>query len=98
MPNSATFRNNWTIDWGWTSPPGVPNGIQALPSLKAKAGLGVNLGRLPGATELGWSESNQDWEPLGDITNPRPLATGAPPAESLGVAENALPHLSTTQI
>ena len=45
------------------------------------AGLGVNLGRFPGANELGWSGSSQDWEPLGETTKPRPLATGAPPAD-----------------
>ncbi len=97
MPNSMTFKKVWTIDWHCTSPPGVPKGINTLPSFIASAGLGVNLGRLPGCSDAGWSASSQLWEPLEDRMNPRPLAIGALPKLSLGVAEKALPHRSTTE-
>ena len=65
--------------------------------VEAMAGLGVRRGRFHGSSEDGCLESSQFWEPRPDGVKPRPGTTGTPPRLSLGVAENALPHLSTTQ-
>ena len=58
---------------------------------RASAGLGVNRGRLPGATLEAWPGTAHDCEPRVDGTKPRPGITGPSHEESLGVAENALP-------
>ena len=47
------FMKTCIMAWVCTSPPGVPNGIFILPGWIAIAGLGVNRGRLPGATPDG---------------------------------------------
>ena len=91
------LRNSWTIDVHWVSPPGVPKGMNSLPSLKAMAGFGVSLGRFQGWRLDGWLGSSHDWEPRDDIWRPRPGTIGLPASGSLGVAENALPHRSTVQ-
>ena len=82
----------------WVSPPGVPNGMNSLPSLKAMAGFGVSRGRFHGwRASTGGRGSSHDWEPRDDICMPRPGTMGLPASGSLGVAENALPHRSTVQ-
>ena len=96
MPWAMTLSRTWSIAWTWTSPPGVPKGITQPSGRRASAGLGVSRGRLPGAIALGWSGSNQDWLPRGEITQPTPGGTG-PLKPSLGVAEKTLPRRSTTQ-
>jgi hypothetical protein len=63
----------------------------------ASAGLQVSRGRLPGITLEGWRGSVQELSPRGEITQPSPGKIGVLAEPSLGVAENALPMLSTTQ-
>src|SRR2546421_8561506 len=77
VPNRLMLRNTCSIACVCTSPPGVPNGIAILPGCIAIAGLGVSLGRLPGATPDGWLGSPQFWLPRGDGMMPSPGTTGA---------------------
>src|SRR5687767_5657728 len=96
MPKTLTLRNTWSIACGCTSPPGVPNGMNALPFLNAIAGLGVSRGRLPGATDDGCVGSAHDCVPRPEQTIPTPGMTGVLFEPSLGVHEKALPSLSMT--
>src|SRR5215470_6314578 len=97
MPKAVTLRNTWSIACCWTSPPGVPNGMNNRPSRNTMAGAGVRRGRLPGATSLACPGASQPCEPRGDTTQPTPGTTGESTDGSLGVAENPLPAESTTQ-
>ena len=54
----------------------MPKGINNRRSLRTIAGLGVNRGLLPGPIELGCLGSSHDWEPLGEMINPRPGTIG----------------------
>src|SRR5262249_14348853 len=83
--------------WTCTSPPGAPNGITLPSSRTAIAGLGVSLGRLPGATPEGWRGSRRDCVPRPEGTMPRPGITGERHEPSDGVADIALPQRSTAQ-
>ena len=96
MPKCSTLSSTWSIAWICMSPPGQPNGITEPSSRTAIAGLGVSRGRLPGATPAGWAGSGRDCRPRSDGTMPRPGITGAVLEASDGVAENVLPHRSTT--
>src|SRR5216683_7301733 len=80
-----------------TSPPGAPNGMTLPSSRTAMAGLGVSLGRLPGATPEGWLGSGRDCVPRPEGTMPRPGITGERHDPSDGVADMALPQRSTAQ-
>src|SRR5215204_1298215 len=82
---------------GCRSPPGEPNGMRSCPLRIAIAGLGVSLGRLPGAATEVWLGSPHDCEPRDDGQSPNPGMTGLSHDTSLGVAEKALPCESTTQ-
>src|SRR5580704_11042877 len=68
-----------------------------LPSRIAIDGLGVSLGRLPGARHAGCAGSVQDCMPRDEGARPVPGITGPLIAPSLGVAEKQLPWRSTTQ-
>src|SRR5688572_19403957 len=96
MPNVLTFRNTCSIACGWTSPPGVPKGMYALPPLNARAGLGVSRGRLPGATDDGCSGSPHDCVPRPEHRMPTPGTIGVLFEPSLGVHDMAFPSLSMT--
>ena len=96
MPYAVTLRKTCSMACCCTSPPGVPNGMKSLPSLKAMAGAGVRRGRLPGATSLGWPGASQPCEPRGETTQPTPGTTGESTHGSLGVDEKPLPCSSTT--
>ena len=97
MPNTVMFRKYCKVAWHWASPPGVPNGIHGLPSLKARRAFGVKRGRLPGMSTEGCRGSSHVCVPRPDGVKPSVGATGAMPSESDGVTENILPHLSTAQ-
>src|SRR5436190_12810148 len=96
MPKTLTFRNTWSIACGCTSPPGVPNGMNALPRLSAIAGLGVRRGRFPGATDDGCVGSDHDCVPRPEQRIPTPGMIGVLFEPSLGVHDIALPCLSIT--
>ena len=81
----------------WTSPPGVPKGMNARPSRSTMAGAGVSRGRLPGATMLGCPGRSQPCDPRGETTHPTPGMTGESTPGSLGVAEKAFPSASMTE-
>src|SRR3954468_17418081 len=96
MPKTFTLRNTWSMAWHCTSPPGVPNGMYALPPLKAIAGFGVSRGRLPGATDEGCVGSDHDCVPRPEQSMPTPGTRGVLFEPSLGVHDIALPSLSIT--
>src|ERR1700757_1018933 len=62
----------------------------------AIAGFGVSRGRLPGATHEAWPGPAHDCEPRVEGQKPSPGMIGPSHDESLGVADIALPCLSTT--
>src|SRR5215813_13391273 len=95
IPNTAMLRKTWSIDWHCTSPPGVPSGMNGLPSVNTIAGQGVSRGRLPGATALAWPSTAHDCEPRDEMPRPVPGVIGALRHPSLGVAEKMLPARST---
>ena len=91
------FTKACSIAWIWTSPPGVPKGMAKAPSRIASAGLGVSLGRLPGATLDACAGSTQDCEPREEGQSQVPGITGVSNETSLGVAEKTLPSASMAQ-
>src|SRR5262249_58850282 len=96
MPKAVMLRTTCSMACCWTSPPGVPKGMNSLPSRNTIAGAGVNRGRFPGDTSLACPGVNHPCEPRGDTTQPTPGTTGESTDGSLGVAENPFPSASTT--
>ena len=95
MPNTATFRNTWSIDWHCTSPPGVPSGMNGLPSLKTIAGHGREARPLAAGDRARMALPAHDCEPRDETPSPVPGVIGALRQPSLGVAEKMLPRRST---
>ena len=98
IPNATMLRNICTIDSALGVAARCAEGHEQLSVLQGDGRVRRQTWPLPRLDRLeGWSESSQLWVPRDDSGNPRPGTTGLPNSESLGVAENALPHRSTTQ-
>ena len=84
------------IDSAWRGITGVPKGMMPPPGVSARAGIGVNRGRLPGASPAGWAGSVRFCDPRLDTTMPRPGTIGELQDPSEGAQLKAAPQRSTT--
>ena len=67
------------------------------PGERAKQGLGVRRGRLPGARQEGWPRTAHDCAPRDETASPVPGTTGVSQLVSEGVEQSPLPSPSMTQ-
>ena len=59
IPNSTTFKKNWSRFWSCVSPPWTAKERNGLPLFNAMPGVRVARGRLPGSIRLnGFSASS----------------------------------------
>ena len=67
------------------------------PGERAKQGLGVSRGRLPGAMQEGWPRTARDCAPREETASPHPGTTGVSQLVSDGVEQRPFPSASITQ-
>jgi hypothetical protein len=96
MPNSTTFRKNWSRFWSWVSPPWTANDRNGLPSLRARLGVSVARGRLPGSITLNGFSAGSSTKLCARCDSPMPVrpAITAGTHPPLGVIETTHPVAS----